>query len=271
MPKDKTGKNNPFYGKHHTEENKKKMGAAVLDYNGDKNPFYGRKHKRETIDGMKKKLSEKFSGDKNPFFGKTHSAEAIEKIKSKNKEFLEKNKEIILEKRLKRLNLTREKLEKFFFEYCSTHKNANDIQEELSVDKRVFFKYVEQLGIATSEEIKKIKIKKQLSNSLSSPEAKFYAEFCKKYGPENVIWNYKISRYFFDFYICNCLLVEYDGYYWHTIKKSKNDKKKDELAKNFGIKLYRIKEDEKRKSDIDFEISKIDEVLNEIRVSRNNQ
>lgn len=33
-----SGKRNPFYGKHHTDDSKKKMGAALLDYRNEKNP-----------------------------------------------------------------------------------------------------------------------------------------------------------------------------------------------------------------------------------------
>ncbi len=79
----KAGENNSFYGKKHSEESKRKMGGAVVDYSGEKNPFYGKKHSQESIDSMKDKLSEIFSGESNPFFGKTHTDEAKEKIKNK--------------------------------------------------------------------------------------------------------------------------------------------------------------------------------------------
>lgn len=269
MPKDISGQKNPFYGKRHKEESKRKMGGAVVDYSGSNNPFYGKKHKEETINSMKEKLSEIFSGEKNPFYGKTHSLESIEKIKQKNKEFRENNKEKILEDRLKKLDITKEKIENAFIEYCNTRKNADDIQNDLSIDKRVFFKYVEEFKIASREEIQAIKNKKRINNSKSSPEEKFYKLFCSKYGEENVIWTHKINSYFYDFFIFKTLLIEYDGYYWHSILQSKNDKAKDELAKNLDIPLYRIKESENRKCNFELEMQKIEEVLNEIQISRN--
>lgn len=61
------GKNNNMYGKHHTEEAKRKIGESSKKENlseerlnkyrartGDKNPFYGKKHTEET----KRKISE---------------------------------------------------------------------------------------------------------------------------------------------------------------------------------------------------------------------
>lgn len=48
------GENNSFYGKHHTDESKKKMREHHRDYNGSNSPFYGRHHTEES----KKKLRE---------------------------------------------------------------------------------------------------------------------------------------------------------------------------------------------------------------------
>jgi len=176
MPKDISGENNPFYGKKHSEESKKKMGGAVVDYTGVNNPFYGKRHKKESIDTMKEKLSEKFSGSGNPFYGKSHSPDAIEKIKQKNLEYREANKEELLKERLIRLKINKEKIESSFLEYCNTRKNADDISKDLKIDKRVFFKYVEDFGVASADEIQKIKHRKRMNNSKSSPEEKFYME-----------------------------------------------------------------------------------------------
>ena len=48
------GNYNPFYGKHHTEISKQKMGGAIIDYTGHNNPFYGKIHTKETKETWKK-------------------------------------------------------------------------------------------------------------------------------------------------------------------------------------------------------------------------
>jgi hypothetical protein len=269
MPKKNiVGENNPFYGKKHTEESKRKMGGAVKDYSGDKNPFYGKKHKAESIERMKKSMSEVMSGEKNPFYGKAHTQEAIINIINKNKIFRDNNKDLIIERNLARLNLTRDILSFAFSDYINSEKNADDISLELNVDKRVFFKYVELLGIATSEEIKEIKNYKKFKLSRSAQELKLYNLFVKKYGKENVIWSYRCESYMYDFFLFDELFVEYDGYYWHTFFKT-NDKNKDELAAKLNKKIFRIKEDSKRYVDFEYNLDKIDEVINEIKAKKN--
>lgn len=61
-----SGENNPFYGKTHTEETKKKMSENHIDTSGENNGMFGRTHTPE----VKQKLSElgkdKFRGSKNP-------------------------------------------------------------------------------------------------------------------------------------------------------------------------------------------------------------
>ena len=63
--------------KAHSGENHPMFGA---DRSGKNNPFFGKKHSKET----KQKLSKKFSGKGNPMWGKNHSDETKMKI-SKNK------------------------------------------------------------------------------------------------------------------------------------------------------------------------------------------
>ena len=61
------GQNNPFYGKHHTEETKKKQSETKKGCN---NYFYGKHHTEEA----KKKQSESHKGKQN-FLGKKHTEE----------------------------------------------------------------------------------------------------------------------------------------------------------------------------------------------------
>lgn len=58
-----SGKNNSFYGKHHSNESKVKMSKSKEGiHNGSKNPMYGKHHTEET----KHKQSEAVLGQKNP-------------------------------------------------------------------------------------------------------------------------------------------------------------------------------------------------------------
>jgi len=65
------GKNHPFYGKHHTEETKRKLSES----------HKGKKISEET----KKKLSEANKGENNPMYGKHHSIETKNKISNLRK------------------------------------------------------------------------------------------------------------------------------------------------------------------------------------------
>lgn len=78
--------NNPFKGKTHSEENKKRHSKFMKGrYTGDKNPFYGKQHSEET----KKIISEKSGriGIDNGFFGKTHSEETRKILSIKSKKY----------------------------------------------------------------------------------------------------------------------------------------------------------------------------------------
>lgn len=74
------GENNPFYGKHHTDESKKKMSESKKGTQvGQDNPFWGRKHTEET----RRKMSENHrdvSGANHPLHGKSRPREIIEKL-----------------------------------------------------------------------------------------------------------------------------------------------------------------------------------------------
>lgn len=91
-----SGENNPFYGKHHTEETKRKLSEAKIGKMiGENNPMFGKTHTEESrkkireakigkhlSEATKRKLSEALSGENGPFYGKHHTEEA----KRKNRE-----------------------------------------------------------------------------------------------------------------------------------------------------------------------------------------
>lgn len=75
-----SGSNNPFYGKKHSEETKRKISLKLkgsVCEKGEKHFNYGRKHKREDVE---KRI---VRGEKHYFFGKKHKPETIEKIRQK--------------------------------------------------------------------------------------------------------------------------------------------------------------------------------------------
>jgi len=76
LKESKRGDKNPFYGKHLTEEHKRKVGDGVKGkdpWNKGKSNCYS----EETIN----KISNSLKGDKNPFYKKHHSEETIRKMK----------------------------------------------------------------------------------------------------------------------------------------------------------------------------------------------
>ena len=88
------GDSNPFYGKKHTEESKRKMSECAKQRTGDKNSFFGRHHSEETKEKIRqantgrkhtedelRKMSEKQMGENNHFYGKKHTKEAKEKMR----------------------------------------------------------------------------------------------------------------------------------------------------------------------------------------------
>jgi DNA invertase Pin-like site-specific DNA recombinase len=62
------GENSPLFGKHPSEETRRKMSLAKEGmYNGENNPNFGKHHSSET----RRKMSKAQSGENNPSFGKT--------------------------------------------------------------------------------------------------------------------------------------------------------------------------------------------------------
>lgn len=75
------GKDNPFYGKKHTEESKRKMRENHRDIHGEKNPNRGRVFTPE----QRKAISDRMSGENHPCWGKHLSPETRAKISAANR------------------------------------------------------------------------------------------------------------------------------------------------------------------------------------------
>lgn len=87
------GKDNPNFGRNHTEETKHKISASMI---GANNHFFGKHHTEETklklserivSDDTKLKISKNhadFSGANNPFFGKHHTEETKKLLSDTN-------------------------------------------------------------------------------------------------------------------------------------------------------------------------------------------
>lgn len=71
---------NGMYGKHHTDETKKKMSNNHYNCAGENNPMYGKQHSEDS----RKKMSLHRTGENNPFYGKHHSNKHIQKLKEIN-------------------------------------------------------------------------------------------------------------------------------------------------------------------------------------------
>ena len=64
---DVSGENNPFFGKHHTEETKEKIGKESKKRSlGENNPFFGKHHTEETRKAISKKAKERNAMEHNP-------------------------------------------------------------------------------------------------------------------------------------------------------------------------------------------------------------
>jgi very-short-patch-repair endonuclease len=235
---------NSFYGKTHSQETKNKLSQLAKERcsNGPP-PFYGRHHTEENKQQKSKyyKESGMFLGEKNPFYGRHHDENTKEIIKEKNKIYRENNKEIILQRYLKRLSLTKEKIEMIFYEYRDGNINLIALGNKYDVDNRVLKRYFILFNICSEEELKKLTRQKKIAKSISYPESVLYKLLCDKYGEENVQTQYELGPYYYDFLLFELILIEYDGFHWHK-EMENNDIEKNKLAKEKGIRLYRIEE-----------------------------
>lgn len=74
------GEGNPFYGKHHDEEMRKKLSEIAKE-----------RFKNGYPEEMREKMRIANKGENNPFYGKHHSKETIEKLRARPKYMLGKN------------------------------------------------------------------------------------------------------------------------------------------------------------------------------------
>lgn len=83
MSEQRLGENNSFYGKHHSEESKKKISEANKVRSGEDTAFYGKHHSEETKAQLSMLQTKRLSvPENNPFYGKHHSDESKEKIRN---------------------------------------------------------------------------------------------------------------------------------------------------------------------------------------------
>lgn len=76
-----SGENHPMYGKHHTDEAKRKISEGLKGVMaGENNPQYGTHKSDETKKKLSASLKGKLSGEKHPFYGKHLSEETKRKI-----------------------------------------------------------------------------------------------------------------------------------------------------------------------------------------------
>ena len=80
------GVNGTFYGKHHTEETKKKISRKLKEITSSsdyKNAFYGKKHTDNTRSIMSEKAKKRSVGENNNMYGKHHTDAAKKKMSEK--------------------------------------------------------------------------------------------------------------------------------------------------------------------------------------------
>lgn len=82
------GESNPMYGKHHTEETRRKISEANK---GNPSPNLGKKFSEESKEKMRVAKRGKYDGENHPFYGKHHSEETKQKISNSKSGYNAKN------------------------------------------------------------------------------------------------------------------------------------------------------------------------------------
>lgn len=279
----KIGTKNPFYGKKHSHEFKNKlrserknkwgMGKNNGMFNKTNYDIWVEKYGKEIAVLKQKQSIEKNRlsnlGPKNGFYKKTHTKNSISKIKLSNQLYREKNREKLTETGMLKLGLSDKILKNILNDYRDNPNNGLSIQEKYKIDFRTIQSYWLKRNILSNNELKIIKRRKKflsnrdLSKLVSKPEYNLYQKLKEIYGEDNVKSCFVIPNTIVVYDIClfNKLLIEYDGFYWHKIKKNKNDSYKTHLAKNSDYILYRVEEDSKRNINLTTELDKIQSIL----------
>ena len=227
----KSGKNNPFYGKKHTQEFKEQSSVRMKGrYVGENNPFYGKKHTDETREKIKKSHANRdTSGKNNPFYGQHHTKETKERLSKTSKSYFQ--------------NLTEEERVKLSEKLSAT-------QQKFKRNDPAAYRKMKQKAARAScisqKKYKKNKIEKMVESEFHARG--LYPEYSVIIGYNQYDFGFKDSR----------LLVEIQGDYWHgnpsIYKEShlnhiqQHKRERDEIKKEFAIsrdfKIYYIWESE---------------------------
>jgi hypothetical protein len=125
--------------------------------------------------------------------------------------------------------------------FISNEKNKYTLKEiinkyNLNITELVLFKRL-------SEKFTEEKIKNLLKLGISSkPEMEFF-NVLKFYFGKDVKKPFKLEGKIYDYILNNKVLIEFDGEYWHSLLKNKeNDELKNKIAIKHGYKIFRVKE-----------------------------
>lgn len=237
-------------------------------YTGSGNPFYGKKHSKESLKLIAEKHKDgKFKGENNPFFGKKHSKELQEQIIKSQKEYYSSND--FKKKCFNKIGLNVEELKNIFEEYVENKIGRKHIYDKYKIDFRTLEKYFRFFGFIENEEEYSL-LKKRKQKSISFTEDFLYEQLVEFFGQKNIIRQYRISYYRYDFIIFNKFLIEFDGSYWHSFEiAKKRDEIKNLLANHHDLILFRIKEVLQKKYDYRKELEEIKDKINEIQIKEN--
>ncbi len=83
----RTSTENPMEGKFHSKETRERLSKIKKEANltGNRNPFFGKHHTEENKKIRSLDMSKRYLGSNNPFYNKNHTEESKLKISKKNK------------------------------------------------------------------------------------------------------------------------------------------------------------------------------------------